>query len=144
MERFEGVIEQADGGGAYVAVPPSVIAALGGGARIPVLARFDGIDYQGSIVAMGAGPCLGMLKSIRAKLGKGPGDSVTVTLRRETAPRAVDVPEDLAAALTAAGARSAFDALSHTKRREAVESVTAAKKPETRARRIAQLLARLG
>ena len=49
----------------------------------------------------------------------------------------VVVPEDLAAALGAApGARAAFDAASFTHRREWVESVEEAKRPETRERRV--------
>ena len=55
--------------------------------------------------------------------------------------RTVDVPTDLAAALDAApGARAAFDALALSHRREWVESVSEAKRPETRARRIAGVL----
>lgn len=143
MQRFEGVIEAAVGGGAYVAVPAEVVAALGGGGRIPVRATFDGVGYTGSIVSMGAGPCLGMLKTIRAELGKGPGDTVTVTVRRDEAQRTVAVPEDLAAALGAAGVRTAFDALSFSKRRAAVAGIEDAKKAQTRARRIEQLVATL-
>ena len=37
-------------------------------------------------------------KGIRAELGKGAGDSVTVTVERDDAVRTVDVPDDLAAA----------------------------------------------
>ncbi|MGH8992875.1 MAG: DUF1905 domain-containing protein [Acidimicrobiia bacterium] len=39
MERFEATL----------------VAALGGKGRIPVRATFDGVDYRGSIVSMGAG-----------------------------------------------------------------------------------------
>lgn len=140
MQRFDGVIESARGGGAHIPVPPEIIAALGGGGRIPVQATFDGIPYRGSIADMGAGPCLGLLKAIRTELGKGPGDQVTVTLERDTAERTVTVPDDLAAALTTAGVRAAFDALSYSNRREHATSVTDAKKPETRTRRIAKIV----
>ncbi|MCU1641686.1 MAG: hypothetical protein JWN03_1961 [Nocardia sp.] len=138
MHRFEGSIHSADGGGAYIPVPAAILEALGGGGRIPVHATFDGIPYIGSIMSMGGGPCLGLLKSIRADLGKGPGDAVSVTVERDAAERAVDVPDDLAAALADADARAAFDALSYSRRREAVKAITDAKRPETRARRIAK------
>nr|WP_246598416.1 DUF1905 domain-containing protein [Nocardia tengchongensis] len=52
MHRFDGVIEAATGGGAYIPVPADIITALGGGGRIPVQATFDGIPYQGSIANM--------------------------------------------------------------------------------------------
>ncbi|GAB4588416.1 YdeI/OmpD-associated family protein [Nocardia sp. IFM 10818] len=140
MQRFEGRIQAADGGGAYIPIPPEVVAALGGGGRIPVRATFDGIAYTGSIVNMGEGPCLGLLKAIRTELGKEPGDAVAVTVERDTAERTVDVPEDVATALAQAGLRAAFDELSYSRRRERIDAITEAKRPETRARRIVKLL----
>ena len=136
METFEAVIQDANGGGAYVEVPAEVLDALGGGGRIPVQASFDGIAYRGSIASMGGCMALGVLKQIRSDLGKGPGDSVVVTVTRHDAERTVEVPDDLAAALAAAGAREAFDKLSFSHRREHVNAINEAKKPETRARRI--------
>ena len=138
MERFEAVIRSAAGGGAYVEVPPEVIEALGGGGRIPVEATFDGLPYRGSIASMGGCMALGILKQIRTDLGKSPGDPVLVTVSRDLAERTIDVPEDLATALEAAGAREAFDRLSFSHRREHITAITDAKKPETRARRIAK------
>lgn len=143
MERFEGKIQAANGGGAYIPIPSAIIDALGGGGRIPVRATFDGITYAGSIVSMGDGPCIGLLKAIRAELGKEVGDTVTVTVEHDTTERTVDVPEDLAAALAAAGLGKAFDELSYTRRREYATAVAGAKRPETRARRIAAALADL-
>jgi uncharacterized protein YdeI (YjbR/CyaY-like superfamily) len=65
------------------------------------------------------------------------GDTVDVEVELDTAPRTVDVPDDLAAALAAApGARRAFDASSTSERRRIVLAVEGAKKPETRTRRI--------
>ncbi|TCO16821.1 uncharacterized protein DUF1905 [Kribbella steppae] len=140
METFEGIVVVNDGGGAWVEVPGEVIAALGGGGRIPVQASFDGIAYRGSIASMGGCMALGLLKSIRTELGKGDGDPVTVTVERDTAERTVEVPADLAAALEEAGLRKAFDALSYSHRREHVNAINDAKKPETRARRITKAL----
>ncbi|WP_431968007.1 YdeI/OmpD-associated family protein [Nocardia sp. bgisy134] len=111
---------------------------------MPVRAAFDGIEYTGSIVSMGGGPCLGMLKAIRERLGKGPGDTVVVTLSRDTAERTVEVPEDLAAALAAAGVRPAFDALSPSRRRQLVDAIESAERPQTRARRIGEAVAAAG
>ncbi|MFI5709884.1 YdeI/OmpD-associated family protein [Kribbella sp. NPDC051620] len=136
METFEAVIEEANGGGAYVEVPTEVVAALGGGGRIPVLATFDGVQYRGSIASMGGRMALGILKAIRAELGKAIGDPVTVTLERDTAARTIEVPPNLAEALEAAGAKESFDAMSFSHRREHIQAIENAKKPETRTRRI--------
>jgi uncharacterized protein YdeI (YjbR/CyaY-like superfamily) len=55
----------------------------------------------------------------------------------DTAPREVEVPGDLAAALAAApDARAFFDGLTDSQRKGFVTSVTSAKQPETRARRV--------
>jgi Domain of unknown function (DUF1905)/Bacteriocin-protection, YdeI or OmpD-Associated len=143
METFEAAIRSSGTGrgGALVAVPPEVVEALGGGGRIPVSATFDGVAYTGSIVSMGEGPCIGILKSIRTRIGKEPGDTVVVTLERDSAERTVEVPDDLAAALAEAGARESFDKLSYSHRREHVAAINDAKKPETRQRRIANAIA---
>ncbi|MGH9039565.1 MAG: YdeI/OmpD-associated family protein [Acidimicrobiia bacterium] len=145
MERFGAKLMAADRGGAYVEVPPEVVAALGGKGRIPVRATFDGLGYRGSIVSMGAGAgrVLGVLKSIRDQLGKGPGDLVTVTVEADSAERAGAVPDDLAAALDGAGLRAAFDGLSFSHRRECVVWIEEAKRADTRARRVAGTLERL-
>ncbi|MGC4942562.1 YdeI/OmpD-associated family protein [Kribbella sp. DT2] len=138
METFVAVIQDAGGGGAYVEIPAPVLTALGGGPRIPVQATFDDVPYQGSIVSMGDCQALGVLKGIRTTLSKAPGDTVTVTVTRDTTERTVEIPPDLATALADAGLREAFDRLSYSHRREQVNAVLDAKKPETRARRIAK------
>ena len=71
-------------GGAYVPFPYDIRAEFGKG-RVKVHASFDGEPYDGSIVNMGVknddgSVCyvIGILKDIRAKIGKQPGDSVRV------------------------------------------------------------------
>lgn len=78
---FQAVIHKVGGiDGAYVEIPFDVKAEFGKG-RVPVHASFDGVPYDGSVVRMGT-PChiLGLRKDIRAKIGKQPGDTVTITL----------------------------------------------------------------
>ena len=73
-------------GGAFVPFPYDIRAEFGKG-RVKVRATFDGEPYDGSIVNMGVknddgSVCyvIGILKDIRAKIGKQPGDSVRVTI----------------------------------------------------------------
>lgn len=125
------------GGGHLVDVPTEVVEALGGKGRIPVTATFNGVPYRGSIVRMGGGAVLGVQKAIMAEAGVRVGDSITVVVRNDEGPREVDVPVDLAEALARNGAaRAAFESLSFSHKREYVRSITEAKRPETRARRI--------
>jgi hypothetical protein len=143
VETFDAAIIEADRGGAFVRVPDEVVAALGGTGRIPVRATFDGLAYRGSVVSMGGAKVLGLLKSIRAELGKQPGDTVTVTVAADTDDRTVTVPDDLRAALERSGLQEAFGALSFSRRREHVRWIEEAKRPETRAGRIDKTVERL-
>ena len=146
MLEFRALIEEArGGGGAWVQVPPSVVEELGRAGRIPVRATFDGVPYRGSVVSMGGGTMvIGVLKEIRASIGKSVGDEVVVTIDLDQASREVEVPEDLERGLAEAGLAEAFADLSFTRRREIAGGVSGAKKPETRKRRIEAALQELG
>ncbi|ROU02720.1 YdeI/OmpD-associated family protein [Histidinibacterium lentulum] len=78
-------------------------------------------------------------KSLLDALGVAPGEVVEVRLR--PAPDdAVDLPDDVAAALRAAGRTAAWEALTPGRRRAALYTIATAKRADTRARRIAALL----
>ena len=79
---FDAVLQKVpDIDGAYVEIPFDVQAAFGKG-RVKVLATFDGVPYNGSLVRMGTlGHIIGVRKDIRAKIGKQPGDTVHVTVQ---------------------------------------------------------------
>ena len=78
---------------------------------------------------------------IRSSAGIAAGDSITVELERDDAPRTVDLPAELADALRADPAASdRFAALSYSNQRRQVQSVTGARTAETRTRRIQRVL----
>ena len=79
--RFRAVLKKVpDIDGPYIEFPADVRQEFGK-ARVKVSARFDGIPYEGSLVRMGTpGHILGIRKEIRAKIGRQPGDIVTVRL----------------------------------------------------------------
>jgi hypothetical protein len=125
------------GGGHMVEVPDHVIAKLGGKGRTPVTATFDGVSYRGSIVKMRGTMMIGVTKAIMAEAGAEVGDTITVVVENDDAPREVEVPADLAKAFRGAkGAKAEWDRLAFTHQREYAEAILDAKKPETRARRI--------
>jgi hypothetical protein len=87
--EYDAVIRSSESGkgGALVPFPYDIRAEFGKG-RVKVHATFDGEPYDGSVVNMGAknedgSICyvIGILKDIRAKIGKQPGDSVRVTIQ---------------------------------------------------------------
>ena len=83
-------------------------------------------------------------RAVKAATGVDAGDRVRVEMELDTEPRTVRVPPDLRAALDAdAKAKAGFAGMSFTHRREYVEWVQEAKRPETRARRIAGTVERV-
>lgn len=129
------------GGGHLVEVPPDVIEKLGARGRIAIRATFNGVPYRGSIMRMGGVTMLGVTKGIMEQAGVDVGDTLRVVVENDDTPREVAVPAELAAAFQRdAGMRNAWDALSYTARKEHAASIESAKKPETRARRVAKVV----
>jgi len=141
--RFETVMFQ-QGNNTGIPVPPDVVEGLGGGKRAAVVVTVNGYTYRSTLAVMGGRHLIPFSSDKRAASGIGGGDAITVDLELDTAPRTVDVPADLASALSAAGARAAFDALSPSARKAHVTSVETAKAAETRTRRIAAIVSALG
>ncbi|MEO8456221.1 MAG: YdeI/OmpD-associated family protein [Chloroflexota bacterium] len=139
---FTGVINGAeDNGGAFIEFPHDVQEMFGVKGRVPVKVIFDGHRYRGSMVRMGSERHLIlMLKEIREKLGKGPGDSVAVTVELDVEERKIILPPDAREALRDAGVLQAFDKLAFSYQREHVMSIEDAKRPETRQSRIEKMV----
>jgi Bacteriocin-protection, YdeI or OmpD-Associated/Domain of unknown function (DUF1905) len=137
--RFRGVLGSEADDRPLVVLPAEVASALGGRARIPVAGTVNGVPFRGSTMPMGDGRhCIGFRKELRDAAGVDLGDEVELEIARDDAPRTVAVPDDLAAALaTDPGLREAFDAMSFTHRREHVQAIEGARRPDTRTRRIA-------
>lgn len=144
VKRFEAVIQSHPSGGAFVDVPFDVEEVFGR-KRVKIKATFDGEPYRGLLTRMGTPHHLLIVrKDIRAKIGKGPGDKVAVTLEEDVEPRVVEVPQDVRTLFKEhPEAGEFFSSLSYTHRREYIEWITGAKKPETRERRKARMVAML-
>lgn len=125
-------------------VPAEAVTSMGSGKKPKVKVTLNGYTYRSTVAAYGEIFMLPLSAEHRSAAGVNAGDEVEVTLELDLEPRTVEVPADLAAALAArSGARTAFDAQSYTLRKEAVRQVESAKAPETRARRIAAIVAKL-
>ena len=110
-----------------------------------IAAVIAGQNYRGSLMPMGDGTyCLGVLKSIQDAAGVGFGDTISVELELDTAPRVVEPPADLARAIAASKTMAAnWQKLSFTDKKEMARSLEEAKKPETRERRLGSALEKL-
>ena len=125
-------------------VPDAVVEGLGAGRRPPVTVTLGGHTYRSSIASRGGHFLLPLSAENRTAAGVAAGDQVEVDVELDTAPRTVDVPADLAAALDGApDLRRRFDALPYTHRKEHVRAVESAKAEATRARRVEGVLAAL-
>ena len=130
---------------AWIDFPFDLKETFGVGNLVPFKATFDGrVEYRGSLAKMGGPHAMILLrKDIRAELGKGPGDKVEVVVELDDKPRQITVPSDMKKSLQAAGLWEKFDKLAYTHRKEYVQWIEEAKKPETRERRIAKMLTML-
>jgi len=139
MVTFHTVLVQM-GNNVGIEVPEDVVAGFAAGKRVPVTVGLNGHTYASTIAVMGGRYLIPVSKAVREAAGVAGGEGHDVTLEHDTSSRAPEVPDDLAAALDAAGARAAFDALSPSRSKEHVRSVTEAKAPETRARRVQKVV----
>src|SRR6185437_286360 len=107
---------------------------------LPAIVTINGRPVRTTLHKMDGAYTMVVNADLRRQLGIDAGDTVHVSVEPDTAPPAVDLPNDLATALDTAGRRTAFEALTPFRQTEMVKSITAAKRPETRARRVAQAI----
>ena len=135
--KFKAKIEAGDGGGAHLLFPYDTEKEFATKGKVPVKATFDGVPYAGSLIKYGHPQhMLGLLKSIREQIGKGPGDTIEVVVWKDEAPRVVEIPAAFQAAMKKADLLDTFEKLSYTHRKEYCRWITEAKKEETRSARL--------
>ena len=146
VKRFRAVVERKEGGEVCsINIPFDVEKTFGARGRVPVCGTLNGAPFRSSAFRMG-GDCHFMVvnRRMREAAGVSGGETVPVTMERDTRPRAVKPPADLARALKAnKDAQAAWDKLSYTHKKEYAGAVEEAKKPETRQRRIERAVAQL-
>ncbi|RLK59344.1 YdeI/OmpD-associated family protein [Actinokineospora cianjurensis] len=141
--RFETSVELGGKNATGLRVPEEVVAALSTKKRLPVKITVGGHSYRTTVGPYGDGYFVPLSAENRKAAGVAAGDAVTVDIEVDDEPRVVEVPEDLAAALAAAGGRAAFDKLSYSHQRAHVLSVTDAKTDATRQRRVEKVVTAL-
>ncbi|MCU1676673.1 MAG: hypothetical protein JWM93_1431 [Frankiales bacterium] len=139
MVRFTGTVSEANGtGGRWVECPFDAKEVFGE-ARPRVAGTVNGHAYASRLASYGGKTYLGLLKSLRQTAAIADGSVVDVDIERDTAPQTIEMPDELTAALAAAGdTRAVFERLAFTHRKEYAVWVASAKQPATRARRAAE------
>jgi Bacteriocin-protection, YdeI or OmpD-Associated/Domain of unknown function (DUF1905) len=133
-----------DGNNTGIEVPADMVAALDAGKRPAVLVTVNGYEYRSTIASMGGRYLIPFSAERRKESGLAGGDAIEVELTVDEAPRVVEVPADLAAALDeSAAVKTAWAKLSYSRQKAHVTSINGAKAPGTRARRVAAVVAKL-
>lgn len=135
---------QRSGNATGIPAPEEAVLSLGAGKRVPVVVTIGDYTYRSTVGAYRGQYLIPLSVEHRGNAGLTGDEEVEVTLEVDSAPREVEVPADLAAALEAdAAAGTAFDTLSYSGKRVHTLAVEGAKTPETRERRIAKAIATL-
>ncbi|MET0425238.1 MAG: YdeI/OmpD-associated family protein [Actinoplanes sp.] len=142
--RFRAELQRTGGTTTGFEVPEQIVTGLGGGGRPKVTATVNGYSFRSSIAKMGGRYRLGVSAERRGEAGVEGGQVYDVDVELDTAPREVEVPADLQAALDADPAvRDFWATVSPSHQRWHVDQLTSAKTEETRSRRLAKSIALL-
>jgi hypothetical protein len=142
-KRFSVELERVQKSATMFRVPFDLEEAFGR-ARPPVKVTIRGHTWRTTPGVYGGVGHIVVNRAVKAATGVDAGDRVRVTMELDTELRTVEVPHDLRAALDREPeAAKTFDRMSFTHRREYVEWVEEAKRPETRARRVAGTVERV-
>ncbi|CEN80145.1 YdeI/OmpD-associated family protein [Paraclostridium sordellii] len=143
--NFEATIKKIpDKDATFIEIPFNVEKEFGA-KRVKVKAKFDGINYRGSIVSMGNGYyMIGITKSIRKEIGKDTGDNLFVEIEKDEEVREIELPKDFKVELEKNKiALKFYDNLSYSSKRKYYQWITSAKKEETRRKRINEAIFKL-
>ena len=145
MKKFNAEIKKVEEkDGAYIEIPFDVEKEFGA-KRVKVKAKFDNVDYRGSIVRMGM-PCfmIGLTKEIRKKIDKGIGDTVSVEIEKDEEERIIEIPMDFKERIERDNnVKEFWNTLSFSMQKKYVTWITSAKKEETRNKRINEAIEKL-
>lgn len=141
--RLHTVLEPMGPAGAIV-LDDEQVAALSDAKAFPVVVTIGARTARLRLARMGGKNLIGFSKAVRGEMGVELGDEFEAVITADAEERTVDMPEVLTTALEAdPAARAAFEALSHSRRKEIARSIAEAKQDATRQRRLEKALADL-
>jgi hypothetical protein len=135
--EFRSRVELGGTTATVIEMASEVVSPLGSSRSPAVRVSVGEHTYRTTVGSMGGRFLIPLSAENRAAAGVAAGDAVTVGIERDVAPRDVAPPEDLAGALTPA-ARSFFDALAPSHRKEWVRWIEEAKRAETGQARVSK------
>jgi len=137
--KFSAIIKQnGEMNAAFVEFPFSTEELFHKKGQVKIKAMFDDkVEYRGSLAKMKS-DChiLGLTQEVRKQLGKTFGDEVSVSLTEDKEERVVEIAEDIVSVFNENHeAKTLFDKMSYTHKKEYIRWIEEAKKPETRENR---------
>lgn len=136
--RLMAVLEKRGPAGAFLLSDDQVAAVGDGRKTFPVRLTVNGTQLALRLARMGGENMIGLNKAVRAQGGVEVEGTYEIEVAADDGERTIEVPDDLAAGLAAGGADTVFAALAPSHRKEFVRWVTEAKRPQTRAERVAK------
>ena len=139
--RFRAKVLLAGKTATGVEVPAKVVDGLGSTKRPLVRATINGYTYRSSVAPMGGTFMLGISEEVRNNAHVSAGDTIDVDVELDVQPRDVEVPPELAKALSRdAKAKKYFEGLSYSGKLRLVAPIANAKGAETRERNLAKAM----
>jgi len=144
--EFDGVITRLEGKIKWSVIyfPYSALEQFGTKGNVPVNITVDGHCFEHTLLPSKNGHYIVYNEFIRRAVGKETGDSVHITLEKDTKKRELVVPDDIKFLLQSSGVYEIFERQPDYMKREQINYIEVAKKEETRANRITALINRLG
>jgi hypothetical protein len=127
----------ATGNNTGIVVPDELIEQLAAGHRPSVVVNVNGYEYRNTVGVMGGKHMISISAAVRKETGLKGGEPIHVRLTVAETPRKVEIPDDLAVALSAEADTAAFfSKLSNSLQRYHIDNINGSKPPETGQRRI--------
>ena len=121
--------------------PFDVVTTFGRKGRVPVKGTINGFPFRSSLMNMGEGHMMAVNAQMRAGAKCKAGDSVSVVMELDEDKRTVEVPAYLKKIIAGdPGAKEQWQKLSFTHQKEYVRAIEEAKRPETREKRVAEMM----
>jgi len=127
-----------------IEISEDLLEKLNGGKKPLVVVTLNKYSYRSAVGKMGERFMISLSSENRKNAGVKGGDSLEVQIELDTAPRTVDVPDELQTALNKNKTiKDAFEKLAPSKKKAMVMSVIDAKAEETRKKRIEKIISTL-
>ncbi len=130
-------------GSAFMIFDIDTQAVFGSKGRIPVVITIDGKQFLRNLARYAGELMMVFNAEMRDATGYKAGDKIKMIIERDLEPRKVELPEDVRAALDAAGLIAKWEKWSYSHQKEDIAWINEAKRPETRSKRVEKLVSTL-